>query len=61
VSGAATTVNLRRGSLSGAIVWSFSLTAAGSLNFSWHAPIYVQEGVFVECTTAVTAGSIDLN
>jgi hypothetical protein len=61
VSGAATTVNIRRGSLGGAIVWSLALPAAGSLNFAWPSPLYVQEGVFVEVTTALTSGSIDLN
>jgi hypothetical protein len=42
-------------------VWSLALPAAGSLNFAWPSPLYVQEGVFVEVTTALTSGSIDLN
>jgi hypothetical protein len=56
----ASTVNIRRGSLAGAVVWSCALPAAGTFNFSWPSPIYVAEGVFVECTAAVSVGSIDL-
>jgi hypothetical protein len=59
-AGAASTVNIRRGSLAGAVVWSCALAAAGTFNFAWPSPIYVAEGVFVECTAALTVGSIDL-
>jgi hypothetical protein len=41
-------------------VWEFNFAADGQEHFAWPAPIYVAEGVFVEVTTALTSGSIDI-
>jgi hypothetical protein len=62
VTSVATTVNIRRGSLTGPIVWQIVFAAAGlaQFHFSWSQPIYVAEGVFVECTAALAHGAIDL-
>lgn len=56
----AATVNIRRGALAGAIVQSIPLAANEKFLFAWPSPLYVVEGVFVECTAAIAFGAIDL-
>jgi hypothetical protein len=57
----ANTVRIRRGSLTGSVVWEIQLAATSSKELSFNAPLYVQEGVFVEVSgTGLNVGAIDL-
>lgn len=56
----ATVVRIRRGSLAGAVAWEFGFSAAGQQHFSFKKPLYISEGVFIECTVALTSGFIDI-
>lgn len=60
-AGVTSTVNIRRGSLAGAVVWRFDLAISQNLSFAWPNPLYIVEGVFIECTAAIAFGSADIH
>lgn len=51
-SSAATTLNFRRGSLAGAIVFQAQIPITTSVQQSYMAPLYVAEGWFIEVVGA---------
>jgi hypothetical protein len=54
-------VRLRRGGLTGSVVWEIQLAASSSKELSFNAPLYVAEGVYLEVAgSGLSVGSIDL-